>query len=360
VLNRITLSGIYWQCQLGGWTLTALYWSYQAYFQGRFRFDIAVWHLLLDVGIGIGLTHGYRAWVRRQPWSALPVPGSAARVLGALLLLAGAYLLAVVSKNYGLQVLFNPGYAASFAQYCAQYGLTLFVTGLRLLAIWVLLYHLFQYAQRQIRLTQENARLQVMAAEAQLATLQAQLNPHFLFNSLNTIKAFVVEDPQVARRSIDLLADLLRKSLTSGHDQLITLRTELELVHDYLDLETLRFEERLRCHYHIDPATHEALVPSLSIQGLVENAIKHGIGRRNQGGTLTVTVAACQDTAVVTIRNSGRIATGTAGPGLGLLNLQERLGLHYHGQAHFVLAQSAAEEVTATLVIPLNFRPCAS
>ncbi|MBO2012094.1 sensor histidine kinase [Hymenobacter negativus] len=360
MLNRITTAGLYWRCQLAGWTLAALFWSYQAYFQGRFHVGIAALHLLLDVAIGIGLTHGYRAWVKRQPPSALLVRSSAFRALGAVLLLSGAYLLAVVSKNYGMQVLFNPSYATRFAYYYEQHALTLFVTGIRLLTIWVLLYHVFQYAQREIRLTQENARLQVLAGEAQLANLRAQLNPHFLFNALHTIKALVLDDPRVARRSIDLLADLLRKSLTNSTDELITVQAELELVRDYLELETLRFEERLRCHYHLDPATHEALVPPLSIQGLVENAIKHGIGRRKQGGTLAVTVSYDQEMLIVTISNCGRLVDAAPGAGLGLLNLRERLAAHYHGQARFELVQSAAEVVTATLAMPLISRPCAS
>ena len=360
MLIQRTTARRYWQCQLGGWTLAALFWSYQAYFQGSFRVGIAALHLLLDVVIGIGLTHGYRAWVRRQPWAGLPVPGSAARALGAVLLLSAAYMLAVVSKNYGMQVLFNADYPTSFGWYYGQHALTLFVTGLRLLAIWVLLYHVFQYARREIRLTQENARLQVMAGEAQLANLRAQLNPHFLFNALHTIKALVLDDPKVARRSIDLLADLLRKSLANNRDELITVQAELNLVRDYLDLEALRFEERLRCHYRIDPATHAALVPPLSIQGLVENAIKHGISRRKNGGTLTVTVACGPDQLVVAVDNSGQLSAVANGTGLGLLNLQERLARHYQGRASFGLVQSAEEVVTATLVIPLTPRPCAS
>lgn len=114
------------------------------------------------------------------------------------------------------------------------------------MSVWILAYHLYHYAQREISAVKENARLTIMTKEAQLNNLSAQLNPHFFFNSLNTIKFLVEEDPGAARRAIDLLSDLLRSSLYRKDDMLITLQQEIDLVKDYLELEKLRYEERLQ------------------------------------------------------------------------------------------------------------------
>lgn len=148
------------------------------------------------------------------------------------------------------------------------------------MSIWVLAYHLYHYSRLEIETVKENARLLMMIKEAQLNNLSAQLNPHFFFNSLNNIKFLVLENPSSARRAIDLLSELLRNSLNSNVGRLISLNDEIDLVRDYLELEKIRFEERLQIQIEINAAASQYSILPLSIQTLVENAIKHGIERR--------------------------------------------------------------------------------
>ena len=125
-------------------------------------------------------------------------------------------------------------------------------------------------------------------AQAELQLLKAQINPHFLFNSLNSIKSLVIENPNVARRAIDLLSDLLRSSLYEKDKDLIYIKNELSLVYDYIELEKMRFEERLQLKTNIDDEVINYKIPTLSIQLLVENAIKHNIVSKSKHLTIDI------------------------------------------------------------------------
>lgn len=334
--------------------LAALFWSYQAYFQGQFSIGIAVLHLFLDMAVGIGITHGYRIFARKRDWLNRPVRQLAGRLILSVIVMSILFMFLIVVKNFQMQYWFNSGYAVNFLQYFKANSITLLVTGMRLMTIWALIYHLFHYSRREIRINQENALLQVTAKDAQLTNLQSQLNPHFLFNSLNNIKALVIDDPTSARRGIDLLSELLRCSLHNGSEQLVTARTEMALVRDYLELETLRFDERLRFQCSIEETVDAALVPPLSIQGLVENAIKHGIDKRKHGGMVSVMVSRKSDLLQIHVSNNGMLDTVPGRPGLGLKNLKERLALQFGGRGHFEIRQQDNETVLAILTIPYH------
>ncbi|RYF96766.1 MAG: sensor histidine kinase, partial [Chitinophagaceae bacterium] len=214
-------------------------------------------------------------------------------------------------------------------------------------------YYLYQYAQREIRATKESARLAMIAKDAELDNLAAQLNPHFFFNSLNNIKALVLEDPQAARRAIDLLSDLLRMSLYRRDTALITVNDEMELIRDYLELEKMRFEQRLQTTIDVDVQLLTQPILPLSIQTLVENAIKHGIAQRKDGGLISIKVQQENGYMQTRVLNPGKIKTG-AMQGLGLKNLSERLRLQFNGKASFELTEQSDHHVAATIKTPMS------
>ena len=229
------------------------------------------------------------------------------------------------------------------------------MAGIRLMSIWLLAYHLYHYAIREINITKENARLQLLQKDVRIQHLSAQLNPHFLFNALNTIKSLITENPVAAKRGIDLLSDLLRSGLYNGEENMVTLQTELNVVADYLEIEKFRFEERL--NYRIEvakelSALNTLLVPRLAIQVLVENAIKHGISKLKAGGTVTVILTKQDNSLVIAVANPGQISTNSSCTGVGLKNLRERISLTYKGAASFSLT-TAHTQVWATLTLPL-------
>jgi len=273
--------------------------------------------------------------------------------IAAVLVLAGLYVFLVMVKLYWIRVWLYTDFHTSFRGYFTNGWLTIFITGTRLMAIWILAYHLYHYSQLQIRMARENARLSIIAKEAQLNNLSAQLNPHFFFNALNNIKFLVEDNPKSARRAIDLLSDLLRHSLSNSNELLIQLKEEMGLVMDYLELEKLRFEERLQIAINMEDPQTAILIPPLSIQALVENGIKHGIDKRKEGGFIHLKITSCNNTLFINVDNSGRL-NGSNHKGVGLRNLKERLQLQFPGNSAFTLEQSTSDTVSATIKINLN------
>jgi LytS/YehU family sensor histidine kinase len=258
-----------------------------------------------------------------------------------------------IGKNYLVRYWFEYGFSELFRYEFSQRWLTTFVTGTRLMSIWLLAYYGYHYAQREINATRESARLALIAKDAQLNNLTAQLNPHFFFNSLNNIKAQVIDNPQAARRAIDLLSELLRTSLYNRDTTLITVQQEMALINDYLELEKMRFENRLEAKLEVDEQLTGAPILPLSIQTLVENAIKHGIARRKAGGTIHIKVERKEDSLQATVLSPGTLHVNDAG-GLGLKNLAERLQLQFNSKASLHLTQPTTETVLATITMPLT------
>ena len=167
---------------------------------------------------------------------------------------------------------------------------------------------------------------EVSARESELRALRAQLDPHFLFNSLNSINALVGTDPEGARRMCELLGDFMRRTLTLGAKSEVTLAEELSLVERYLEIEQVRFGDRLRVVREIDPATTTCLVPPLLLQPLVENAVKHGVARRVDGGTIRLAAHRANGRLGIVVENPvDPDAPPKRGQGVGLENVRRRL-----------------------------------
>ncbi|NML42048.1 histidine kinase [Chitinophaga sp. G-6-1-13] len=342
----------YWQCQLAGWTIAALYWEVDAFVRSpTFSYSFAALNFVADIGVNLLLTHGYRRFALQHSWHLLRPKPLMLRIMPAIVILAICFTLAVTLRFYWW------GYHAQpFFQYLQTNSQVPFMTGIRTMAVWVLAWHLYHYAQQQNAAARENARLQLLAKEMQLDNLTAQLNPHFFFNSLNNIKSLVLEDPALARRAIDLLSDLLRNALYKRSDQLVTLPEELQLVSDYLELEKLRFEDRLQVDIRVDPALTGISVPPLSIQTMVENAIKHGIAHSIAGGCVAINVTQQGAHILLSVQNPGVLQSSTSG-GLGIRNLRERLLLQFQGRASFQITALPEEQVLSVVSIPAVQRP---
>ena len=342
----------YWKIQLTGWTVTSLYWGISAFLGGHFMWTIGIADFVLDICIGITLTHFYRNFALKRGWHKLSLKKLIPRITLSVLILSLLYMLLIVGKLYLIRLFVLQNVPISFAEFLKSTQLQVFITGTRLMSIWVLAYHLYHYSRLELETVKENARLSVIIKEAQLNNLSSQLNPHFFFNSLNSIKFLVLEDPHSARRAIDLLSDLLRNSLNNNPSALITLDNEMNLVRDYLELEKIRFEERLQIKIEMPAEVSGYLVLPLSIQTLVENAIKYGIERRKEGGAIIVKIEEENDFVKINVENSGRLNKEIKGSGIGLSNLRERLLLQYKGKASFEIKEMPNETVLATILVP--------
>jgi LytS/YehU family sensor histidine kinase len=191
---------------------------------------------------------------------------------------------------------------------------------------------------------------------AQLRLLEAQLNPHFLFNALNTVRALIAENPIQAQQAVTQLARTLRYTLNSGQDELVSLERELAIVDDYLAIEALRLGDRLSLVRGIAPATREQQIPVMLLQSLVENAIKHGIAQLPEGGVLSICSEMQAHGLVLTVENARprSSATDLDSDSIGLRNSAERLRLLFGPRASLDLDVSQADRAVARVCIPGN------
>ena len=181
------------------------------------------------------------------------------------------------------------------------------------------------------------AALEAQLTRAQLQALQGQLHPHFLFNTLNAIGVLVREEPAAAARVVSLLADLLRRTLDGAQQQEVPLREELEFLERYLEIERTRFPDRLRTAVEVAPALQGVLVPSFLLQPLVENAVRHGIAPRTEGGRVVVRAARDGDRVVLDVWNDGAPLRADRREGIGLGATRERLARLYGADASLML-----------------------
>ena len=201
-----------------------------------------------------------------------------------------------------------------------------------------------------------SARLETQLAQAQLQALKMQLQPHFLFNTLNTISAMVQDDPEGAERMIARLSELLRISLDSAGTQETSLKQELDFVQRYLDIELIRFEDRLRVHLDVSDDTLDAQVPNLVLQPLVENAIRHGIAPKASGGTVTIRSRRNADQLVVEVADDGCGRRGEIMEGVGLGSTRQRLERLYGSNHRFELRDPPDGGLQVVLTIPYSRR----
>jgi anti-sigma regulatory factor (Ser/Thr protein kinase) len=204
-----------------------------------------------------------------------------------------------------------------------------------------------------------SARLEADLTAAQLRALKAQLNPHFLFNALNSVVTLINREPASAERMVVRLSDLLRGTLALSSEQEVPLRRELELSAQYLEIEQIRFPDRLIVEWNVEAGARDASVPALAIQPLVENAIVHGTSRITGCGKITVSAAVDGTVLMISVRDNGYGPSAggvTPGTGIGLTNLRERLVRLYGSGASLTLGNAPEGGAITTLTLPYRVR----
>jgi signal transduction histidine kinase len=219
--------------------------------------------------------------------------------------------------------------------------------------VWVVLVHAViharLYRQRELRAVQTAS----LRTEAQLQVLKMELQPHFLFNTLHSISALMYRDVRAANAMLVLLADMLRRALDTARAQEVTLAEELETLRIYVDIEQIRFGDRLEVVWNIDPDTLPGRVPHMTLQPLFENAIRHGLGDSPEPGRIEVASRCADGRLYLTVRDNGR-GLGGATPqlGIGLSNTGERLAQLYGGAHNFKLEDSPGGGAVVSISFP--------
>ena len=342
----------YWALQVLGWSLWGLTGVLLVSISGKFSGLLVVVEIIVG-GAMLFSSHLLRLYMRRKGWAHLTLARLLPRLVlaNALTALAGTALIGLLVT--GLLWLWQPermGGGFPWMQYLGYAIQDSFA-----LWLWAAVYFGLHYFDNYRSAEVDRWKLAAAAREAELQTLQAQLNPHFLFNGLNNIRALVMEDPARARAMMTHLAELLRYTMQRNGTAQVPLATELEIVENYLQLEAMQLEERL--HYTLDVAP-EALpvrLPPMTLQLLVENAIKHGLAPRPAGGRLGVAAQFAADGSLhIAVRNTGHYAPLPGHPGVGVRNVQERLGLLFGPAATFRIGPDPLlpDTVLAELCLP--------
>lgn len=311
---------------------------------------------LASAALGFLLTLGLRA-VWKRMWGASPGVLAAAVAVGVLVastLWAVAYV--KVATPYCLW-LHPPSECLMRAPlgYIGYIGSLLYVC-----LSWTGLYLGIKYYRQMRAQSEQTLRAKAMAHQAQLKMLRYQLNPHFLFNTLNAISTLVMErDTETANQMVSSLSAFLRHSLDSDPMQRVTLKQELDALNLYLGIEKIRFAERLSLRSSIDEPAYRALVPSLILQPLIENTIKHAIAHRIEGGCIEVRARVVGDRLEITVADDGPGIPELppegglpSGGGVGLANISERLRVLYGDRSRFTIRNREGGGCEATIVLP--------
>ncbi len=339
---------LYWASQLTGW---ALYVSLLVILNQLEGFPISikfVLNLITTFILGVISTHFYRELIIQLDWLRLRIIELIPRIIGASFAFSTVYI--IIHRIISDLIIDNFGIEFNFLE-LLQSALSVWVVFM----FWSLFYFLFHFIENYRKEEIKNLKWQAMKNEIELNRLKSQLNPHFIFNSMNIIRALVMEDPQKAKDSITRLSNILRSSMLMGRKKVISFSEELQLVKDYLNLEKTRFEERLNLEFTIDESTLDHLVPPMLLQTLVENGIKHGIGKLPEGGTLSVEAKKENGSGAlqIEIENSGHYEENTDGEvGFGLINTKQRLQLLYGNEASFSITNTKQNTVISKIRIP--------
>jgi LytS/YehU family sensor histidine kinase len=220
--------------------------------------------------------------------------------------------------------------------------------------MWNCIYFIYHYIQKNRKQQVDTLKLEALVKELELRTIKSHINPHFIFNALNSIRALIDENPERARTAVTELSNILRSSMQTEKLETVPFKKELNIVKDYLALEHIRFEDRLRIEYEIDEYTLELPVPPMMLQTLVENAIKHGISKQLNGGSVKITSGFNEDYHELKVQNTGFLNSAKGSDGFGLAGTQNRLALMFGDKAHFRINEINGDMVEATIQLPVS------
>ena len=347
---------LYWACQVGGWGVYAGSKAWAALFYLHLPWLPTITAALVLHGAALGLTHALRGFVRRRKWGMLPRGRLALRIVLAGLVLGVPFGFA--TNLTPLAALHDPGILEDGSGLSAGPGVVLLLNTINwalVFMIWLALYF-SALAVRQFRAAElRESELARALQLAELRLLKSQLNPHFLFNALNTVRSLITHDPARAQDAVTRLANTLRYTLSSAREELVSLAQELEIVQDYLDLESLRLEDRLSIDCEVSAEARGVRIPVMLLQTVVENAIKHGIAELPAGGVLRIHGELRDGALILEVENPRPLSPRReVSEGVGLRNAAERLRLLFGERASLDVDLSRPEMATTRVRIPIR------
>jgi LytS/YehU family sensor histidine kinase len=342
-------SRYYWWCQFSGWSFLALVMVLFSSTTDQKITGKMIGFLTVFVFSGILTTHLFREVIRRAGWLLLSVEKALPKLLAGVLFTCIAASLIRISA---LETL-NLSTSKQKMDFMARLMITTVENGL-LIIPWTLIYYFYHYIEKSRKQQLDTLKLEALVKELELKTIKSHINPHFIFNALNSIRALVDENPVRARTAITELSNILRSSMQAEKLETVTFEKELNIVKDYLALEHIRFEDRLQIEYEIDEDTLDQPIPPMMLQTLVENAIKHGISRQVDGGKVKIVSDFKEDYHELMIQNTGYLNGARNSDGFGLASTKNRLQILFGQRANFDIREVGGNMVEARVLIPVD------
>jgi two-component system, LytTR family, sensor kinase len=337
----------YWLCQLIGWIIYGVYDTLVNYLSGR-DLKIETPYTFIFIFVALCLTHLYKVFIiKKLGWINLNLKQLLPRVIFSTIVIAS--ILAMYIAIVG--VVIKERTAFKFYFFLIFFSLTLLM-----MLTWNLIYFLWKYIISNTELSIEKIQMESTVKDLELKNIKSNLQPHFIFNALNSIRSLITENQEKARDAVMQLSNILRNSLISDKAELVKLEKELSIVKDYLNLESIRYEERLVVNYTIDKNCLQSLVPPLLLQTLVENAIKHGVGVSPNGGFINFDISDFNNTkTIIKIENTGDYnpkSNKNKEGGFGLESSIKRLFYLFGNYASLTISNSTKNSVITLLEIP--------
>lgn len=360
----------YWICQIGGWLSYALTILFFSYVLQRELNTLFIQRIIIGVSLGIFVSHLLRKSIIQSNLRPPTPANNWWKMLLLILFFSGFYSLinssmVEVFKLYdtrremgeSVKTPFIFSWNHIFASWNGERVGKRFLFSIFLdtpiFLVWISIYVLWHYIEFTNAEALKKVKLETLIKELELKTIKSQINPHFIFNALNSIRALVDEDPERARKAILELSNILRSSIQVDKVEITSLKKELAIVKDYLALEYIRFADRLKIEYQIEDATLEYAIPPMMLQTLVENAIKHGLSKQPGDCLIKINAKIEEGKLVLMVHNTGVLQVSEK-DGFGLQSTRDRLNILYRGDAEFDIYQCQPNQVTAKLIIPIQ------
>lgn len=341
---------IYWICQICGWfSMVAIETiNYTFFIVGKFSLSL-LWILIAYAITGIILTHLYRYFLLKRNFFE-----KASIRIWISAFLSTIIIATILSLMNFIPTIYNRGFRFVIQNIRFIDIAGTIINWMRYAGVWVIIYFMFKLLQKNNAIQQEKLKIENLARTTELELLKTQLNPHFLFNALNSIKALVIINPEQSRDAIVKLSELLRFTLQYGRAKLILLADEITEVKKYLELEKLRFGDRLQVQYLIGQDTLSQPIPPAIILTLAENAIKHGIAKQVGDCNVIINSSIDKGHLLIQVSNTG-VLNKQETNGIGLKHIEKRLEEVFHHMANFSIEQKN-ENVITTIQTPLSWQ----
>lgn len=342
---------IFWLLQLGGWSFINLF---SIVFLKKFGPEFVIYSVLVGIFIGVFSTTFLRYYLKKN----ISLDGfgfkevvkiGIAVIISAVIYGGLGHLLGMLYSEIGPEI----SEAQKESLKAFDNPILIVFNSVFMMVAWVVCYLVIKLILRANKNRMERLELNSSLKQAQLNTLKGQINPHFMFNSLNNIRGLMLEDVEKSREMLTKLSEMLRYSLTKNSVDGIALEEELEMVDNYIALSKIQFEDRLQFEKEIDEETKSMHIPPMIVQLLVENAAKHGIANLKQGGKISLSSQKNGSVLKIQVKNTGKLKISNNTTQLGIKNIKQRLGLLYGEKASFKLHEDG-NEVVADIKIPLS------